>query len=73
MWFLSNTYVLMSLFPKLGTGDSRVPVATLLDQLQTELTASKIQNIQVHSLTDAAIRKMKGNSTRQQWFPQVLL
>lgn len=37
-----------------------MPISTLLNQLQMELATSKIQNIQVHSLADAVVRKMKG-------------
>ncbi len=45
----------------LGLNDSRLPLSTILSQLQSELASNKIQNIAVHSLAEIAVRKMKGD------------
>ena len=43
-----------------GLNDPRLPLSSILSQLQIELASSKIQNIAVHSLAEILVRKMKG-------------
>lgn len=51
---------IIQLWPFLGLNDSRLPLSSILSQLQSELASNKIQNIAVHSLAEIAVRKMKG-------------
>ncbi len=45
-----------------GLNDPRLPLPSILSQLQIELASNKIQNINVHTLAEILVRKMKGIS-----------
>ncbi|XP_046648953.1 inositol polyphosphate-4-phosphatase type I A-like isoform X2 [Daphnia pulicaria] len=47
-------------FPGKRLNDPRLPLPSILSQLQIELASNKIQNIAVHTLAEILVRKMKG-------------
>lgn len=58
--FIYSEVFFFSCLQNPGLNDPRLPLTSVLSQLQNELASNKVQNITIHSLAEIAVSKMKG-------------